>query len=157
MEIGSHVTLRPPVMSETRFPPLFLAALALAAGALGGCATASHSDPHRTISRLVDPRVPERKLPTAGHAVMMVESRPEGGVVVVDGRPVGSAPCVIEMPVTDFGYLRREVSVKVRFVTTDPSSRSSTTEVRLTPLDRAPVRMDFTPLGARRFLADRDG
>jgi hypothetical protein len=144
-------------MSEFRFPRLFFAALLLGAGGLGGCATHLHSDPNAAMSLLVDPRVPEQKRPAPGHAVMMVESRPEGGVVVVDGRPVGPAPCAVEMPVTDFGYLRRDVSVKVRFVTTDPSSRSSTTEVRLTPLDRAPVRMDFTPLGARRFLAGRDG
>jgi hypothetical protein len=86
-------------------------------------------------------------LPVRGE--MMVETGPHGGVVVVDGRPVGPAPQAVVLPVTERGYLSRPVSVKVRFVAND-GFQPSTTEIWLTPTDRAPSRLLVTPNGSRR-------
>ena len=88
-----------------------------------------------------------------GEAVMVIASNPAGGLVVMDGRPVGAAPVQVKIPVTPRGFLSRPVSVKVRFLAGETTSRSHTTELVLTPLDRAPVRLDFTPEGTKRTLA----
>lgn len=88
---------------------------------------------------------------------MLVHSQPEGATVVVDGHPVGATPVEVSVPVTGRGFLSRSMSVKVRFVATDPLSLSRTVELELTPLDRAPARLDFTPNGSRRTLSAADG
>lgn len=94
----------------------------------------------------------------AGHqATVVVKSLPEGAVVVVDGYPVGPTPCSITLPVNDGGYLQRDVSVKVRFLSADASTRSTTKTLLLTPVDRAPARLDFTPTETRRIVGTRDG
>ncbi len=83
---------------------------------------------------------------------VLVESQPAGGLVVVDGRPVGTAPHLVAVPVNSRGFVQRPVSVRVRFVD-EPSTQPTSTEMRLTPLERAPARISFTPAGARRLGA----
>lgn len=99
----------------------------------------------------------ERAMTMPGQVRIMVYSEPAGGTVVVDGHPVGSAPLEVSVPVTERGFLSRQVSVKVRFVAADENGTSRTSELVLTPLDRAPVRLDFTPLDSRRTLPAVDG
>lgn len=98
-------------------------------------------------------RTEPRAAGLAGDATLMVTSEPRGATVVVDGRPVGPAPISIRVPVTDRGYMSRPVSVKVRFLAANNGQESHTTELMLTPLDRVPTRLDFTPHGARRTFA----
>lgn len=97
------------------------------------------------------PAPPRADVP--GETSMLVVSTPAGGVVVIDGRPVGPAPLQVSVPVTDRGYLSRQVTVKVRFLASETTAQSHTVELTLTPLDRAPERLDFTPDGAKRTLA----
>lgn len=86
----------------------------------------------------------------AGEFAVLVESEPDGGTVVVNGIPVGKAPQRIVLPGTARGFFRDQVSLKVRFIAADASKPSQTVEELLTPLDRIPATVKFTPTGASR-------
>lgn len=94
---------------------------------------------------------PARKstLPEGEYAVL-VTSDPDGGTVVVNGIPVGKAPQRIVLPGTAHGFFRDQVSLKVRFIAADATRPSETVEELLTPLDRIPATVRFTPTGASR-------
>lgn len=89
-------------------------------------------------------------LPQGEYAVL-VESLPLGGIVVVNGIPVGKAPQRILLPGTQRGFFRDPVSLKVRFIAADAAHPSQTVEELLTPLDKIPARVRFTPNGATRL------
>ena len=73
-----------------------------------------------------------------------------GGIVVVDGVPVGRAPQHVVVPGTARGFFRDQVSIKVRFVAADSDHTSQTIEEELTPLDKIPASIRFTAAGAMR-------
>lgn len=86
----------------------------------------------------------------AGEYAILVESLPAGGTVVVNGIPVGRAPQRIVLPGSSHGFFRDDVSLKVRFIAQDATRTSQTVEELLTPLDRIPAVVRFTPSGATR-------
>lgn len=80
----------------------------------------------------------------------MIESEPKGGIVVVNGVPVGRTPQRVVLSGTARGFLRDAVSIKVRFVAADTDHVSQTIEEQLTPLDKIPASIHFTPTGTSR-------
>lgn len=91
--------------------------------------------------------MPELK---AGEFAVWIESEPEGGLVVVDGKPLGRTPQRVVLNGTARGFCREDVSIKVRFVATDSDHISQTVEEVLTPLDKIPERVRFTAQGVTR-------
>lgn len=87
-----------------------------------------------------------------GQFAILVESQPTGATVVVDGIPVGRAPRRVVVAGTSQGYFEDPMSIKVRFVATDANSTSQTVEEALTPRDRIPAALIFTPTGAQRRM-----
>jgi hypothetical protein len=106
-------------------------------------APAQKSAPHSAES--------EPKL-KAGEYAVWVDSDPDGGIVVVNGVPVGRAPQRVILQGSSRGFFRADVSIKMRFVATDTNHTSQTIEEQLSPLDRIPARIHFTPVGATRVL-----
>jgi hypothetical protein len=86
----------------------------------------------------------------AGELEVLIESEPEGGIVVVDGKPVGRTPQRIVLHGTARGFCHNDISIKVRFVAADSDHTSQTVEEVLTPLDKIPARVRFTTQGATR-------
>jgi len=80
----------------------------------------------------------------------LVDSDPVGGIVVVNGVPVGRTPQRVVLNGTARGFCRDDVSIKVRFVATDTDHTSQTVEQLLTPLDKIPATVHFTSAGASR-------
>lgn len=85
-----------------------------------------------------------------GEFRLEIESTPSDSMVVVNGIPVGRTPRTIELAGTSKGFFRDQVSVKVRFIATDSTHASQTVEELLTPLDRIPAVVQFSPAGATR-------
>jgi glucose/arabinose dehydrogenase len=101
---------------------------------------------------------PEKPAPTpapslpAGEYPVLVQSDPEGATVVVNGIPVGKAPKRVILPGTTHGFFRDQVSLKVRFIAADADHSSQTVEETLTPLEKIPAAVCFTPTGATRVV-----
>ncbi len=87
-----------------------------------------------------------------GEFALWVESEPSGGIVVVNGKPVGRTPQCIVLLGNARAFCREEVSIKVRFVAADTDHTSQTVEEVLTPLDRIPARVRFSPKGVSRVV-----
>lgn len=87
---------------------------------------------------------------SAGEFTILVESQPTGAMIVVNGIPVGRAPRKITLSGTPQGFSRETVSIKARFVASSRDEQSITIEEELTPLDRLPVILHFTPEKAQR-------
>jgi hypothetical protein len=81
---------------------------------------------------------------------VVIESEPTGGIVVVNGVPLGRTPQRVVMSGTSRGFSRDAVSIKVRFVAADTNHTSQTIEEQLTPLDKIPASVRFTPTGVTR-------
>lgn len=105
----------------------------------------------KEAATVVTPPSETATLPS-GHYAIMVESQPSGATVVIDGIPVGRSPRRVVVPGTSMGFFRDAISIKVRFLATDAQSMSQTVEEQLTPRDRIPAALMFTPGGARRQL-----
>jgi hypothetical protein len=86
----------------------------------------------------------------AGDYAVLIDSEPVGGIVVVNGVPAGRTPQRIVISGTAHGFSREGVSIKVRFVAADTDHTSQTIEEQLTPLDKIPASVHFTPAGATR-------
>ena len=86
----------------------------------------------------------------AGEFAVWIDSEPAGGIVVVDGKPVGRTPQRVVLSGTSRAFVRGQVSIKVRFVATDSDHTSQTVEEVLTPLDKIPARVRFTTQGVMR-------
>jgi hypothetical protein len=79
-----------------------------------------------------------------------IVSEPSGGIVVIDGVPQGKTPLRVTVAATSRGFCRDQISIKVRFVASDAQHVSHTVEEILTPLDKVPAVIHFTPTGAMR-------
>jgi len=95
-------------------------------------------------------KTPEETPLAEGEYRLQIESTPSDAMVVVNGIPVGRTPRTIELAGTKHGFFRDQVSVKVRFISTDSAHPSQTVEEMLTPLDKIPATVKFTPAGATR-------
>lgn len=85
-----------------------------------------------------------------GEFAVLVDSDPVGGIVVLNGVPVGRTPQQLVLNGTARGFCRDDVSIKVRFVAADTEHTSQTVEELLTPLDKIPASLHFTHAGASR-------
>jgi hypothetical protein len=91
-----------------------------------------------------------RSKPAVGEYAVLIDSEPAGGVVVINGVPVGRTPQRVVLSGTSRGFFRDAVSIKVRFVAADTDHTSQTIEEQLTPLDKIPASVHFTLAGATR-------
>ncbi len=85
-----------------------------------------------------------------GEFVLQIESLPSNALIIIDGAPSGRTPMKILLAVTPQGFARARTSIKVRFLAMLPGEQSVTIEDQLTPLDRIPVGLIFTPSGVQR-------
>ncbi len=92
---------------------------------------------------------PEVPLP-AGQFMIKIESLPSDAMIVINGVPSGRTPLKFLLAGTPQGFAREPTLIKVRFLAMLPGERSVTVEDQLTPLDRIPSGMIFTPEGAQR-------
>ena len=144
------VTLPAMLRCYTQFSALAILLLVAA------CSTPPRSDapllaPAPAQKSAPRPAAPETKL-KAGEYEVWVDSDPAGGIVVVNGVPVGRAPQRVVLAGSARGFFRDDVSIKMRFVATDTDHTSQTVEEQLTPLDRIPARLHFTAAGVTRVL-----
>jgi len=86
-----------------------------------------------------------------GEYSVLVDSNPGGGIIVVNGIPIGKAPQRVVLPGTPRGFFRSQVSLKVRFIAADMQETSQTVEEMLTPLDRIPAEVHFSRSGPTRI------
>lgn len=120
------------------------------------CTTARRSDtPLRAPAPVKSAPPPVPAVETAlklgaGEFAVLVDSDPVGGIVVLNGVPVGRTPRRLVLKGTVRGFCREDVSIKVRFVAADTDHTSQTVEELLTPLDRIPANVHFTRSGASR-------
>lgn len=139
--------------------PLLQLLSAIAFFGLVGCAT-KPSPPSPSVRPANRPPIeappplataPQKSVLPADEYSVLVESVPEGATIVVNGIPVGKAPRRILLPGTSRGFFRDQNSLKVRFIGSDAAHPSQTVEELLTPLDRIPATVRFTPSGATRL------
>lgn len=88
----------------------------------------------------------------AGEYALMVESDPSGATVVVNGKPCGKTPCRVVVQANGRGFLREQVSIKVRFIAANEGQSSQTVEDVLTTLDKVPTEIRFAAAGATRVV-----
>lgn len=84
--------------------------------------------------------------------IMLVESRPDGAIIVVNGRPVGRAPLRLELPATTLGFFQGYIEIRARFLGKAEGPDGRTTVVSFSPLERVPSKLRFTPVGSHRTL-----
>jgi hypothetical protein len=107
-------------------------------------ASASESGNASTAQTASNSALPE------GEFSVLVDSEPDGGMIVVNGIPIGKAPQRVVLPGTPRGFFRDPVSLKVRFIAADSNQSSQTVEEMLTPLDRIPAEVRFSRSGPSR-------
>lgn len=81
-----------------------------------------------------------------------VTSEPAGAIILVNDRPSGRAPLRVAVKTTPQGFCADYLTIKARFVASDASQVSQTTEADLTPREKAPKELVFTPQGVQRHL-----
>lgn len=114
---------------------------------VGGCTS--------TESTVGDPAPATARLgSSSGSKTMLVEvvSDPGDGMVVLNRQPVGLAPQMIELPVTDQGFMADPITIAVRFVARNVEEASMTSSITLHPTDRAPLRLEFERENVKRVL-----
>ena len=112
-------------------------------------APVAHKKPAPTKPRVAAPETGTLK---AGEVALMVESEPSGATVVVNGKPCGKTPCRVVVRANRRGFLREQVSIKVRFIATTSAQSSRTVEDVLTTLDKVPAAIRFTVEGPMRVV-----
>lgn len=81
-----------------------------------------------------------------------ITSAPAGATILVNDRPSGKAPLRLAVKTTPQGFCADYLTIKARFIASDASEVSQTTEADLTPRDKAPRELVFTPQGVQRHL-----
>ena len=153
--LGEHLRCERSLISMVRFfIPLSVFCLALfmaacSAGRRGEVPLHAPAPAHKTPP---SPLVSAPPKLSAGEYAVAIDSEPTGGMVVVNGVPVGRAPQRVVLAGSARGFSLNEVSIKVRFVAADTDHVSQTIEALLTPLDKIPASIRFTPTGATRVV-----
>lgn len=131
----------------------------LGALCFAGCAHSTHKRfaPDKKPEGAVATPVPhgtttENVVLKPGEYLLVVKSEPSGAVAVLNGVPCGKTPCHVIVQANRRGFLREQVSIKVRFIAQDESGASRTIEEVLTTMDKVPAEMRFTPNGATRIV-----
>ena len=113
-------------------------------GFLAGCS----STPPVTVPA-APPSSPVSPAPSASEQPVAITSEPAGASVLVNNRLVGKTPLELRVKVSASGFCADYVTVKVRFVAEDAGHASRTVESELTPREKAPAKINFTPAGAQ--------
>ena len=113
-----------------------------------GCASSPvvHATPANGAPAVVRPAE------APGEALIEITSEPAAAIILVNDQLSGRAPLRLAVTVTPQRFCKDYLTIKARFVATDASQISQTVEVELTPRDKAPTALAFTPQGARRRL-----
>jgi len=116
---------------------------------LAGCS--SPPGPANPTPTVVTPPLDVRVSPTlaADEKLVMITSEPVGARVLVNNRLVGRAPLELRVKVTSHGFCADYITVKARFVADGTRRLSRTIESELTPREKAPAGMAFTPEGVQ--------
>ncbi len=129
----------------------------LGAGLLASCRTVPPEQGRSPVVAAPGPvgerRVGELNTALAKTAAVEIVVEGANGMVVLNRQPVGLAPRVVEVPVTEQGFLATPVSVGVRFVAKDVSEASYSVEEVLRVTDRPPAQIVFGRDGVHRVFA----
>ncbi len=79
-----------------------------------------------------------------------VTSEPSGLQVVVNGRPTERTPFFLVLPLNSQGFFLEPTSVAVRFLASEGEGQSKTVLREFTRMDKAPLRLLFTPDGGAK-------
>jgi hypothetical protein len=90
--------------------------------------------------------------PVAGEIFIEITSEPVGAYILVNDQPSGRAPLRLSVKVTPQGFLTDYLTIKSRFVAKDATQVSQTSIAELTPRDKAPLALAFTPQGVQRRM-----
>jgi hypothetical protein len=88
----------------------------------------------------------------ATEAAIDITSEPAGATILVNDRPSGKTPLRLAVKTTPQGFCADYLTIKARFIASDASQVSQTTEADLTPREKAPRELVFTPQGVKRHL-----
>jgi len=92
-------------------------------------------------------------VPLAADQVFIeITSEPAAAYLLVNNQPSGHAPLRLAVKVTPQGFLTDYLTIKARFVASDATQVSQTSVAELTPRDKAPQSLAFTPQGVQRRL-----
>jgi len=101
------------------------------------------------VAPAAKPGPPVRAWPADQFAVR-IESLPAGALIVVGEQVLGRAPVTAIVPLTPQGFFAANVTVRARFLATDPQHESVSVQQEFTPLDKVPAALVLTPEGAQR-------
>ena len=87
-----------------------------------------------------------------GEAAIEITSEPAMAFILVNDQLSGRTPLRLTVKVSSQGFCADYLTIKARFVAPDASQVTQTQEVQLTPREKAPVALVFTPLGVQRRL-----
>jgi hypothetical protein len=87
-----------------------------------------------------------------GEAVIEITSEPAMAFILVNDQLSGRTPVRLTVKVSPQGFCTDYLTIKARFVAQDASQDSQTQELQLTPREKAPIALMFTPLGVQRRL-----
>lgn len=91
-------------------------------------------------------------LSPSSEAAIDITSEPAGAMILVNDKPSGRTPLRVAVKTTAKGFCADYLTIKARFVASDASQMSQTTEADLTPREKAPKELVFTPQGVQRHL-----
>ncbi len=96
--------------------------------------------------------MPAQPAVAPGEAVIEITSEPAMAFILVNDRLSGRTPVRLVVKVNAQGFCADYLSIKARFVAQDASQVSQTQELQLTPREKAPMALIFTPQGVQRRL-----
>jgi PEGA domain len=116
---------------------------------LAGCA----SQPAAPVPTAPTPAPPLAILPAViDEASIEITSEPAGARLIVNNQLVGRTPLRLKLKITPQGFCSDYTAIKARFVAGDATQVSQTVETELTPLEKVPARIYFSPQGAKRQM-----
>lgn len=87
-----------------------------------------------------------------GEQMIEINSEPVGARIIVNDQSVGRAPLRLVVKVTPQGFSTNYLTIKARFVAENATQASQTVETELTPLEKVPATISFSPQGMRRRM-----
>lgn len=81
-----------------------------------------------------------------------ITSDPVGARIIVNNQPMGRAPLRLALKATPQGFSTEYVTIKARFVAADATHATQTVDTEITPREKIPAMIFFTPEGAQRKI-----
>jgi hypothetical protein len=107
-----------------------------------------------TPSRVVSPASSTLAIPAAvmDEASIEITSEPAGARIIVNNQLVGRAPLRVKLKITPQGFCSDYTAINARFVAEDATQISQTVGTEITPREKVPARIYFSPQGAKRQM-----